>query len=69
MKDQKNGYIRAGITIEQGRCFDDLLAILAALAFERLVCLALRVFVEQKQLSESIDRKMTLCIFLLVDYS
>jgi len=61
--------VRAGITIEQGRSLDDLLAILAALAFEGLVCLALRVFIEQKQLSESIGRKVTLCIFLLVDYS
>jgi len=61
--------VRAGIAIEQGRRFNDLLAVLATLAFEGLVCLALRVFIEQKQLSESIGRKVTLCIFLFVDYS
>ena len=41
---------------------------LAALAFEGFVCLAIRVFIEQKQFSECIDRKVTLCVFLLVDY-
>jgi len=40
----------------------------AALAFESFVCLAHRVFIEQKQFSEGIDRKVTLCVFLLVDY-
>jgi len=59
---------RAGVAIEQGRRFGDLLAILAALAFEGLVCLALRVLIEQKQLSESVGGKVTLCIFLLVNY-
>jgi hypothetical protein len=61
-----SGYVRAGITIEQGRSFDDLLAIPAALAFEGLVCLALRVFIKQKQFSERADRKVTFCIFLLI---
>lgn len=60
------GYVRAGITIEQGRSFNDLLAILAALAFEGLVRLALGVFIKQKQFSEGADRKVTLCIFLLI---
>ena len=39
----------------------------AALAFESFVCLAHRVFIEQKQFSKGIDRKMTLCVFLLID--
>jgi hypothetical protein len=42
--------------------------VFAALAFESFVCLAIRVFIEQKQFSEGIDRKVTLCVFLLVDY-
>jgi hypothetical protein len=42
--------------------------VFAALAFESFVCLAHRVFIEQKQFSEGIDRKVTLCVFLLVDY-
>lgn len=42
---------------------------LAALAFERFVRLALRVFIKQKQFSEGINRKVTLCVFLLIDYS
>src|SRR5487761_1530138 len=63
------GYERAGVTIEQGRSFNDLLAILAALAFESLVRLALRVFIKQKQFSEGVNRKVTLCIFLLIDHS
>ena len=32
------------------------------------MCLALRVFIEQKQFPEGIDRKVTLCVFLLIDY-
>lgn len=39
----------------------------AALAFESFVCLAHREFIEQKQFSKGIDRKVTLCVFLLVD--
>jgi hypothetical protein len=42
--------------------------VFAALALESFVSLALRVFIEQKQFSEGIDRKVTLCVFLLVDY-
>lgn len=42
---------------------------LAALAFESFVCLAHRVFIKQKQFSEGVDRKVTLCVFLLIDYS
>jgi hypothetical protein len=42
--------------------------VLAALAFESFVRLALRVFIKQKQFSEGVDRKVTLCVFLLIDY-
>jgi hypothetical protein len=42
--------------------------VFAALAFESFVCLALRVLIEQKQFSEGIGRKVTLCVFLLVDH-
>jgi hypothetical protein len=41
--------------------------VFTALAFESFVRLALRVFIEQKQFSEGIDRKVTLRVFLLVD--
>jgi hypothetical protein len=60
--------VRAGVTIKQGWSFDDLFTVFAALAFESFVCLALRMFIEQKQFSEGIDRKVTLCVFLLVNY-
>jgi hypothetical protein len=60
--------MRASVTIEQGWSFNDLPAMLAALAFEGLVRLALRVFIKQKQFSEGVGRKVTLCIFLLIDY-
>jgi hypothetical protein len=40
----------------------------AALTFESFVCLALGVFIEQEQFPEGINRKVTLCVFLLVDY-
>ena len=60
------GYVRAGITVEQRRSFNDLFAIPAALAFEGLMRLALRVFIKQKQFPERADREVTLCIFLLI---
>jgi len=41
--------------------------VFAALALESFVRLALRVFIEQKQFSKGIVRKVTLCVFLLVD--
>lgn len=40
----------------------------AALALESFVSLAHRVFIEQEQFPEGIDRKVTLCVFLLIDY-
>lgn len=70
MKSSKGGeYVRAGITVKQRRSLDDLLAMLAALALESLMCLALRVLVEQEQFPESINRKMTFCIFLFIYHS
>ena len=60
--------MRAGVTIKQDRSFYNLFAMLAALAFESFVRLALRVFIKQKQLSEGVDRKVTLCVFFLIDY-
>jgi hypothetical protein len=62
-------YVRAGIAVKQGRSLDDLFAVLAALALEGLVCLALRMLVEQEQFPEGVDRKMTFCIFLFVHHS
>ena len=58
--------MRAGIAVKQGRGLDDLFAVLAALAFEGLVCLALRILVKQEQFSEGVGRKMSFCIFLFV---
>ena len=60
--------MRAGITIEQDRCFNHLFAMLAALALESFVRFALRVFIKQEQFSEGVDRKVALCVFLLIDY-
>jgi len=59
---------RAGVTIKQDRSFYNLFALLAALAFECFVRLAIRVFIKQKQFPERVDRKVTLCVFLLIDY-
>jgi hypothetical protein len=42
--------------------------VLATLAFESFVRFALRVFIKQKQFSEGVDRKVTLCVFLLIDH-
>jgi len=61
--------VRAGITVKQRRCLDDLFAVLAAFALEGLVRLTLRVFVEQEQFPEGVNRKMAFCIFLLVYHS
>ena len=30
--------------------------------------LAIRVFIKQKQFPEGVNRKVTLCVFLLIDY-
>ena len=60
--------MRAGVTIKYDWSFNDLFAVFATLAFESFVCLAVSVFIEQKQLSKGIDRKVTLCVFLLIDY-
>jgi hypothetical protein len=32
------------------------------------VRLAIRVFIKQKQFSERVDRKVTFCVFLFIDY-
>jgi hypothetical protein len=61
--------VRAGITVKYSLSLDNLFAVLAALALEGLMCLALRVLVEQEQFSESIGRKMTLCILLFIYHS
>ncbi len=61
--------MRAGITVKQRCSLDDLFAVLAALALEGLVCLALRVLVEQEQFPEGVGRKMTFCVFLFVYHS
>jgi hypothetical protein len=45
-----------------------LFSVLAALAFESFVRFALRVLIKQEQLSEGVDRKVALCVFLLINY-
>jgi hypothetical protein len=62
-------YVRASITVKQRRRLDDLFAMLAALALEGLMRLALRVLIEQEQFPKGVDRKMTLCIFLFIYHS
>lgn len=62
-------YIRACIPIQKSRRLDHLFAILASLALEGLVCLAQRGLVELEKLAKGINRKVPLCIFLLIHYS
>ena len=62
-------YIRACIPIQQSRRFDHLLAILASLALEGLVCLTQRTLVELEKLAKGVNRKVPLRIFLLIHYS
>lgn len=58
--------VRAGITVQKSRRLHRLLSILAPLAFERLVRLANRLFIEQEQLSQRVQGEMTLRVFLFV---
>ena len=65
----RNIYIRACIPVQKSRRLDHLFAILASLALEGLVCLAQRSLVELEKLAKGVDRKVPLCIFLLIYYS
>ena len=55
------------VSIQQRGRFDDLFSVLAPLAFECVVSFAKRVLVELEKLSKRVNRKVTLCILLLVD--
>ena len=58
--------LRASVSVQQRRSFDELLPILATLALECLVRLAERVLLELKQLPESVQREVSLNVLLLV---
>lgn len=57
----------AGISIQQRRSFDELLAVSAAFTFERVVCIANRLVIELEQLSQIVPREVTLRVFSSVD--
>jgi len=46
---------------------DSLPPILASLAFKRIVRLAKGILVELEELSESVQREVSFCVFFLVD--
>ena len=58
--------LRASVSVQQRRSFDELLPIFATLALECLVRLAERVLLELKQLPESVQREVSLNVLLLV---
>lgn len=58
--------LRASVSVQQRRSFDELLPIFATLALECLVRLAERVLLELKQLSESVQREVSLNVLFLV---
>ena len=58
--------LRASVSVQQRRSFDELLPIFATLALECLVRLAERVLLELKQLPESVQREVSLNVLFLV---
>ena len=62
----RNHHSRARVAVKQRGCFDELPAVPAPLALERLVRLAERVLLELKQLPEGVQREVSLNILLLV---
>ena len=63
---KENVHVRARVAVEQRRCFDELPAIFAPLALERLVRLAERLLVEEEELPQCVQREVPLGILLLV---
>lgn len=59
-------YVRAGISIQQCLGLHRLPAVLTPLTLERLVGLTQRVFVEQEQLAQRVQGKVTLDVLFLV---
>lgn len=59
-------HLRARIPIQQGTTLDDLLPVLATLTFERVMRITYRVLIECEELSEGLEREMSLCILFLV---
>ena len=59
-------HLRARVSIQQGTTLDGLLPVLASFAFERVVRITYRVFIEREQLSQGLEREMPLCILFLV---
>jgi hypothetical protein len=55
------------ISIQERRRFDRLFSVLTSLAFESVMSFAECVLVKLKELSESIDREVSLGVFFLVD--
>lgn len=64
---KENVHVRARVAVEQRRCFDELPAIFAPLALERLVCLAKSVLVEQEQLPQCVEREVAFDVLFFVD--
>ena len=59
-------HLRARVSIQQGATLGDLLPVLASFAFERVMRITYRVLVEREQLSQGLEREMSLCILFLV---
>lgn len=59
-------HLRARVSIQQGATLNDLLPVLASLTFERIMRVTYRVLVEREELSEGLEREMSLCVLFLV---
>lgn len=61
-------HLRARVTIQQGATLNHLLPILASLAFKRVMRIANRVLIEREELSEGLEREMSLRILFLINH-
>ena len=58
---------RACVAVQHGLGFDELPAVLAALALESIVCIAARLAVIEKELAQAVGGEMALDVFGAVD--
>lgn len=58
--------LRAGISVQQCRCFDDLSPVFASLTLECIVSVTDCFLIEEEQLPKGIDGKVPLRIFFFV---